>query len=194
MRRFILGALLSVPLLVSPLWAKPEHGGSHHGGSHHGDGNRYYGYGRGYGYGWGYGYGTPYRSWYVAPMVVAPTYVVPEYRATPAYRGDADALVSAWYQRYLGRDMDPGASGWIDQVRIGADPSTVLCRILASDEYYQRGGATPSGFVERLYVDVADRRPSREEMDSTLNRMASVDRQGVAYEMLRQHPEAVMIG
>ncbi|HEY1862009.1 MAG TPA: hypothetical protein VGG61_16730 [Gemmataceae bacterium] len=195
MRRIIVGALLSVAFLASPIWARPEHGRSYHGGWNNAGWNNG-GWNRSFGYGWGYGYGYPLRPWYVGRTYVAPTYVTPEYPIAPeyraTYRGDAGALVNAWYGRYLGRDMDPAASAWIDEIRTGLEPSLVLSGILASDEYFQRGGATPSGFVERLYVDVAGRRPSRAEMDSALGQ-ASVDRQGVAYGILQQHPDAVMI-
>ena len=206
MRRTILSALLSVPLLVSPLFAAPQHGGSnHHGDGHHnqwhgGDGHHGewhgssgHGWGWGPGVGWGYyGLGFPYRSWYGGSTYVAPTYVLPDYGTT--YQVDAEALVNAWYHRYLGRDMDPGAAGWMDKIRIGGEePSAVLSGILASPEYYQRGGGTPSGFVNQLYADVAGRQPSRGEMGVALNRLGVVDRQGVAYDVLRQHPEAVMI-
>jgi hypothetical protein len=89
--------------------------------------------------------------------------------------------------------MDPGAAGWMDQVRSGAEPAAVLSGILAGPEFYQRGGGTPSGFVNQMYLDAAGRQPSRGEMDLALNRLGVVNRQGVAYDVLRQHPEAVMI-
>src|SRR5437879_3364992 len=102
MRRIIVGALMGVALLASPLWARPEHS---RGGWRQGDRYRSYGYGR------GYGYGYPYRSWYVPPTYVVPDYpVAPEYRT--GYQGDPDALVNAWYTRYLGREMDSSASVW----------------------------------------------------------------------------------
>jgi hypothetical protein len=206
MKRIIAGALFSLALLASPLWARPEHGGSQHGGwnrgeSRHGGWNRggwnYGGRNRGYGYGSGYGYGYPYRPWYFGRTYVAPTYVVPEYPASPqysaGYQADPTALVSAWYQRYLGRDMDSGASFWIDQIRSGAEPSAELAGILAGDEYYQRAGATPNSFVERLYVEVAGRRPSQGEMDVALSRIGFLGRIGVANGVLQQFPDAVTI-
>jgi hypothetical protein len=206
MKRIIVGALFSLALLASPLWARPEYGGSRHGGWNNAESRRggwnnggwnNGGWNRWYGYGWGFGYGYPYRPWYFGRTYVAPTYVVPEYPASPqysaGYQADPTALVSAWYRRYLGRDMDSGASSWIDLIRNGAEPSAELGGILASDEYYQRVGATPNSFVEGLYVDVAGRRPSQGEMDAALGRLGAVGRQGVANVLLQQYPDAVMI-
>jgi hypothetical protein len=181
MRRFILGALLALPFLASPLWA--DHG--HRGRDNHG-------YGRSYGYG-GYGY----RSWYSAPIYIAPTYVAPAYRVNPEYRSgyqvDADALVNAWYRRYLGRDMDPAAQSWVAQVRDGVDPAAVVASILGSDEYLDRSGGTADRFVDRLYQDVAGRRPDGREMDSARRAFDYSSRVAIAFDLVRQHPAAVMI-
>jgi hypothetical protein len=114
---------------------------------------------------------------------------MPEYRTTT--RVDADALVSAWYRRYLERDMDAGAQGWIDHLRNGQDPAWVLSAILASDEYYQRTGSTPRGFMEQLYQDVARRQPSGGEL--TPQSLDPQARMGIAYDLLQRNPRAVMI-
>jgi hypothetical protein len=180
MRRFILGAVLALPFLASPLWARPDHGHR---------GRDYHGYGRSYGYG--------YRSWYVGPAYVAPTYVAPAYQVSPEYRTryqiDADALVNAWYRRYLGRDMDPAGIGWVGQVRDGVDPASVLASILGSDEYFERSGGTPDRFVDRLYQDAAGRRPTGREREYAVRYSDNPGRVAIANDLLHQNPGAVMI-
>jgi hypothetical protein len=204
MRRFLLGALLSVPLLASPLWARPPEHGEHHSSSHWSHGGYYhggyrpyyYGWNRPYYYGWwnrGYGYSA--YSWYMAPYYGSSVYVAPSYGTTSQYsttpQFDANALVNAWYRHYLGRDMDAGAQGWIDHLQNGRDPTWVLSAILGSDEYYQRSGSTPRGFLDHLYQDVAGRRLSSSEV--ALQAFNSSARMGIAYDLLQRNPQAVMI-
>ena len=38
------------------------------------------------------------------------------------YGEDANALVTSWYQRYLGRPPDPGYAGWVQQLQMGSAP------------------------------------------------------------------------
>jgi hypothetical protein len=120
----------------------------------------------------------------------------PAYRSPsvfpPAFRLRAREVVEGWYLRYLGRDLDPGAAVWIDQLRRGENPSAVLAGILGSDEYYQQSGSTPRRFIDRLYIDVAGRRIDGREMDQMLQRLRFSDRQQVAYELLLRYPNAVL--
>jgi len=110
----------------------------------------------------------------------------------PAFRLRAREVVQGWYLRFLGRDLDPGAAVWIDQLRRGENPTAVLAGILGSDEYFQASGSTPRRFVARLFIDVAGRRVERREMDRMLVRLRFSDRQQVAYELLLRYPNAVL--
>jgi hypothetical protein len=112
--------------------------------------------------------------------------------APSSYRDLADDVVNSWYMRFLGRGIDPtGVRSWANQLRRGADPTTVLAGILGSDEYYDLAGGTPRGFVDRLHMDVARRRPNPRELDAALRRLRFAYRQDVAYEVLTRFPDAV---
>lgn len=84
-------------------------------------------------------------------------------RFAPGGARDAAFTVRGWYQRYLGREPDAHALGWIQALRQGQDPTTVLSNIVGSDEYYNRNGGTPQGFVRGLYRDLVGRPPSPRE-------------------------------
>jgi len=99
-------------------------------------------------------------------------------------RRDANRTVAQWYQRYLRRDADPYAGGWVQALQQGQQPEQVLAGILASDEYYRIAGGTPRGFVRQLYEDVHGRRPTPQEADHWARRIYSESRTDVAYAIL----------
>lgn len=99
-------------------------------------------------------------------------------------RHDANRTVARWYQRYLGREMDPYAADWVRALQQGQDPEQVLAGILGSDEYYRRTGGTPAAFVRQLYLDVHRRRPTRQEVDHWARRVYYDSRTDVAYAIL----------
>jgi hypothetical protein len=101
----------------------------------------------------------------------------------------ATALVTDWYNRYLGRYPDLGAAGWVEELRRGRSPQQVLSAILGSDEYYTRAGRTPEGFLQLLFQDVVGRPPSRREFDALLRRAWAGRRNDVAYSLLLRYPQ-----
>jgi hypothetical protein len=105
--------------------------------------------------------------------------------------GDPNDIVYHWYRAYLGRDPDPSGAGyWADQLRQGNDPNSVLSALLGSDEYYQRAGSRPDGFVGKLYVDLLGRAPSAGEVDFWVRRLYTESRQDVANQILTQNAGA----
>lgn len=104
--------------------------------------------------------------------------------------GDPDRLVDYYYRTYLGRAPDPSAAPWVDQLRRGAAPDSVLASILGSDEYYQRAGSTAEGFMRTLFSDVLGRLPTGRERDSFVRRQYTVSRKDLAYELLTQNAGA----
>jgi len=76
------------------------------------------------------------------PVLVLLVVAVP----TPAQlRGrDANALVEAWFKRYLNRDRGGYSQAFVDALQSGADPNQVLAGILGSEEY-QRNAGHPRG-------------------------------------------------
>jgi len=108
----------------------------------------------------------------------------------PSYGyGDPEQMVQSWYRQFLGRNADPQASAWIGQLQSGQAPEAVLAGILASSEYYLRGGSTPDGFIRRLHTDLTGRPPSPREVQFWLNLLYQSDRQDVAYRLLQRYPQ-----
>jgi hypothetical protein len=133
--------------------------------------------------------------WAAVVVPTAPAQNYPEqYRGYPAhqraYPADPEALVRSWYQKYLGREVDPsGYSSWVNSLTQGSPPEAVLATILASDEYFQRAGNTPEGFIQQLFRDFVGRGPTRGEFDLWVRRVYSDDRRDIAYALLRRHPQ-----
>jgi len=101
----------------------------------------------------------------------------------------ADQMVREWYRRFLGRAADAGSATWVDAVRQGQPPDTVLSQILGSTEYYIRGGSTAEGVVQRLHTDLTGQPPGPRETQFWVNQVYRSDRQDVAYQMLRRYPQ-----
>ena len=67
-------------------------------------------------------------------------------------------LISAFYQRYLGRGPDrTGLDHWLRAMSDGSTISQLESGFLASSEYYARAGSTDTGWVTKLYTDVLGR-------------------------------------
>jgi len=121
------------------------------------------------------------------PVLVLLVVAVP----TPAQLGgrDANALVDAWFKRYLNRDRDRYSQAFVDALQSGADPNQALAGILASAEYQRNAGGTPAGLIRRLYRDLAGRAPTDRELgywEAELYRSPPSD---VAYALLTRYPQ-----
>ncbi|MCU1431233.1 MAG: hypothetical protein JWP95_338 [Actinotalea sp.] len=67
-------------------------------------------------------------------------------------------LITASYQKYLGRSPDLGGlESWLEVMAAGYTISHMEAGFIASDEYYGRSGSTDSGWVRKLYTDVLGR-------------------------------------
>jgi hypothetical protein len=108
--------------------------------------------------------------------------------ATAQTYGNPSSLVDSWYRAYLGRPADSGMTYWVNQLQQGTPPDSVLAGILASDEYYNKGGGTPQGFVTALFNDVLKRPPSPADLNFWMSRMYTESRQDIADEVLTQNP------
>jgi len=104
--------------------------------------------------------------------------------------GDAQQLVDSWYQKFLNRQRDAWSSVWIDALRAGQPPEAMLSKILSSQEYYEKSGGTPEGFVQTLYLDLAGREPTPQEVNYWVQRQYQADRADVAYQLLLRYPQA----
>jgi len=105
---------------------------------------------------------------------------------------DPVALVDSWYRMYLGRSAlgDPGSTGWMNQLRRGNSPASVLAGILASHEYFIRVGGTMPDFIRAVYGEVVGRPATPGELRFWLRRAYTQSRQDIANEILAQNPGA----
>ncbi|MCL6502048.1 MAG: DUF4214 domain-containing protein [Pirellulales bacterium] len=88
-------------------------------------------------------------------------------------------VIQDYYQALLGRAADPGGlQFWLSLTLSGAPLEQVLAGIAASEEYFQRQGATSDGFVRGLYRDVLGRiaPPSQPELDFWIARLGIAPR------------------
>jgi hypothetical protein len=60
---------------------------------------------------------------------------------------------------------------WVSQLQAGISPTQIQADILGSDEYYQRNGGTPDGFVRGLYHDILGRDADYDEIYSWVARL-----------------------
>src|SRR5207249_1271157 len=104
---------------------------------------------------------------------------------------DPVALVQNWYRQFLDRDAEPaGLASWVDQLRRGQPPAAILAAILASDEYYQRAGSTPEGFVQALFRDLTGQVPPPQEFREWVRRVRPENRKEIAQDLLQRSPQA----
>jgi len=100
-----------------------------------------------------------------------------------------DQMVREWYRRFLGRPADASSAMWVDAIKQGQAPDTVLSQILASAEFYIRCGSTTEGFVRRLHTELTGREPGPREVQFWAAQVYRSDRQDVAYQMLQRYPQ-----
>lgn len=109
------------------------------------------------------------------------------YRSTAP--GDPQTLVRSWYERYLRREPDAGATAWARSLRMGHSAEDVLATILSSQEYYTAAGGNGPGFVRQLLIDLTGRNPTATEISHWVGRLRFESRKDVAYRLLLQHPQ-----
>lgn len=113
-----------------------------------------------------------------------PASAQPPGRFTPGALRDAAFTVRGWYERFLGRQPDANAVVWIQALRQGQDPNTVLSSILGSDEYYNRTGGSPAAFVRGLYRDLVNRPPTPREEAYWVRQIYFQARSDIAYSII----------
>ncbi len=102
---------------------------------------------------------------------------------------DPGALVNTWYERFLHREADVGSQAWVQYLRSGQSPESVLSGILASHEYYTVSGGTPASWIQRLYSELVGRPPSPTEFGYWMRQLQFSNRHEVAYKMLMRYPQ-----
>jgi hypothetical protein len=124
--------------------------------------------------------------------VLLPTVVF--FSALPSARAqyrEADAweTVRELYKRFLHRDPDPTAAGWVAALREGQGVNHVVAGILTSAEYYKNAGNNPPSFIRELFSQLADRQPSPEEMRYFLHEFRLGAHARVVQQMLARYPQ-----
>jgi hypothetical protein len=109
--------------------------------------------------------------------------------------GDPVAAVDSWYRAYLGRTSlnDPSSVGWVNLLRRGSSPQSVIAGILGSDEYFNRVGGTMPAFLQALSHEALGRPLSPSESNFWMQRAHTQTRQEIASEMLLQNPAGGII-
>jgi hypothetical protein len=80
--------------------------------------------------------------------------------------------VSAWFQKYLGRQPSPQALNfWTTEMRRGLAPHRVRAAILGSDDYFAANGKSDEGYIVGLFRDVAGRPTSVSEVRHQVSRL-----------------------
>jgi len=128
------------------------------------------------------------KRWLLAACLAALLMPLVSDAQYPPPGGGGEELVRDWYVRYLGREPDATAGSWSDQLRQGQQPEVVLAQILASSEYYIRGGSSPQGYIRRLLTDLTGRPPGPREMTFWVNQLYRMDRQDVVLRVLQRYP------
>lgn len=83
-------------------------------------------------------------------------------------------LIRGSYRYFLGRDTDAsGLAFWLGQMRAGATRSQMEAGFIASQEYYDRAGGTPTGWVKALYTNVLRRSPAPSEVSYWTGELAA---------------------
>ena len=97
-----------------------------------------------------------------------------------------ESWVAGLYTHLLGRTADQaGLAQQVGRLRQGASMTDILSGFLASDEYYRRVGATPSGFVGALYQTLLSRKaPFWESLPHVARLMTGATRLQVARSFL----------
>jgi hypothetical protein len=102
-----------------------------------------------------------------------------------------DHVVKGWYQQFLGRPaMNGEENNFVAMLRTQTEEQ-VLSDILGSQEFFNRAqtlgfsGSADSQFIQALYSLLLKRTPNTAEINSWLNLLPTVGRQGVALDFLQ---------
>jgi hypothetical protein len=108
------------------------------------------------------------------------------------------ALVSAWWEHFMGQPPDTATAVWAQNIDKGTPPDKALAAILSSPDYYARSGGTPESFVSQMFIDLSGRPPTRDQLLRWSRRLVltgdvNVDvvaRMDLAHDLLMRYPQA----
>lgn len=105
--------------------------------------------------------------------------------ALTARSTEAD-LIRSWYRDYLGRDVGPELTAWIELLRGGMSQTDVQATILGSDEFYYQKGRDPQTFVMETLQAITWSQPTTTEVRRWTDRLTALrgDRFALVREIL----------
>jgi PhoPQ-activated pathogenicity-related protein len=111
---------------------------------------------------------------HVATIGPAPSCLTDAASAFTHSREYFSLLVTAEYQRYLGRVPDPqGLAGWVAAMQNGLTDERLEAGFTGSPEYIQNHGGLGAGWIQSLYQDQLNRTPTTQEVSGWLTRLSN---------------------
>ena len=102
--------------------------------------------------------------------------------------------VDTRYEQILGRAPDPsGRTYWIGKLRTGLSETGLVNSITASNEFYNKAGATPSGFITRAHQVLLDRSPTATEVTNYTAYLANGGRRDSVANSIYQSEESRLL-
>ena len=103
-----------------------------------------------------------------------------------AQRSTEADLIRSWYRDYLGRDVGPELTAWVELLRGGMSQTDVQATILGSDEFYYQKGRDPQTFVLETLQAITWSEPTTAEVRRWTDRLTALrgDRFALVREIL----------
>jgi hypothetical protein len=95
-------------------------------------------------------------------------------------------LIRSWYRDYLGRDVGPELTAWVELLKGGMSQTDVQATILGSDEFYYQKGRDPQTFVLETLQAITWSQPNTAELRRWTDRLTALrgDRFALVREIL----------
>ena len=112
---------------------------------------------------------------------------IPFGSATASTRSAESDQIRGWYRDYLGREVGPELSAWVELLRGGMPATDVQATILGSDEFYSQKGRDPQTFVLETLQSVNWAEPTVSELRRWTDRLNQLrgDRFALAREIVQ---------
>ncbi|HRW37241.1 MAG: DUF4214 domain-containing protein [Acidimicrobiales bacterium] len=97
--------------------------------------------------------------------------IIRRFQTTPEYNR---RVVDAVYKTFLQRIPDrSGQEYWAGKIRKGANPDEVRAQVMASNEYWNKSGASGAGFAAAIYQQVTRTPATQQQIDSVVAQLAA---------------------
>ena len=106
-----------------------------------------------------------------------------------AQQSSDEELIRGWYRDYLGRQVGPELTAWLQMLRGGMPALDMQAAILGSDEYYNQIGRDPQAFITETLQAVTWTQPSTADLRRWTDRLTVLrgDRLALAREILQTY-------